>query len=72
MKQGNEDAMENVEEYYPNYVHVSGISNVSSTNVVKTEYYSIDGKKISHPTTGIVIRRQTLSDGSVTVGKVIL
>ena len=72
MKQGNEDATENVEEYYPNYVHVSGISNVSSTNVVKTEYYSIDGKKISHPTTGIVIRRQTLSDGSVTVGKVIL
>jgi len=53
-------------------LYVSGINNISSDNVVRTEYYSIDGKKINQPTKGIVIRRQILSDDRVITDKVIL
>lgn len=36
-----------------------------NTEVVKTEYYDINGRKIACPQSGFYIRRDTMSDGSV-------
>ncbi len=72
MKHGNEDAQESLDEYYPSYVDTNGIENITSGEIVKTEYYSIEGKKITHPTSGVVLRRQLLSNGKVIIDKIIL
>ena len=72
MKQGNEDAIEAVEEYYPAYMHVNGIAYLQENEVAKVEYYSIEGKKVNRPSSGVVIRRQTLKNGRVRTEKIIM
>ena len=72
MKQGNEDALEAVDEYYPAYTHVNGIAYLQENEVAKVEYYSIEGKKVNRPSSGVVIRRQTLKNGRVRTEKIIM
>ena len=58
-----------------NYLYgTAGINNVSASNsnVVKTEYYDITGRKTSTPTNGVYIKRTQLSDGTVKAQKVII
>ena len=58
-----------------NYVYgTTGIKDVSSTasNVVKTEYYDITGRKANSPSNGIYIKRTQLSDGTVEAHKVVI
>lgn len=46
---------------------LAGINDVISDNteVVKTEYFDINGRKVARPQTGFYIQRDTMSDGSV-------
>jgi hypothetical protein len=47
-----------------------GVNDIKSAKtVVRTEYYSIQGVKLSHPTKGIIIIKNTMSDGSVVTVK---
>ena len=72
MRQGNDDALESLEEYYPQFAHDSGIESISASALAKEEYYTLEGKKISHPSSGVVIRRQTFKNGQVKIEKIIL
>jgi hypothetical protein len=50
-----------------------GIEDVaSSASVVKTEFFTLGGVAVSAPQHGVNILRQTLSDGSVVVKKIIV
>lgn len=71
MKAGNEDAINGIEEYYPEYV-AAGIEDVmTEQSVVKFEYYTLDGYQVSQPVDGINIRRIIYSNGKTTTDKVI-
>jgi hypothetical protein len=50
----------------------SGINATTGGNVVKTEFFSLSGAQIEKPAKGVAIMKQTLSDGSVNVQKVIV
>ncbi len=73
MKGGNADAIDAVDEYYPECVYVSGIKAVSaqSGDVVRIEYYDLNGIRLSEPAEGISIRRIVYADGSADTDKVI-
>lgn len=45
---------------------------VASSEVVKTEYFDLSGRKVSNPANGIFVKRSTLSDGSVVTKKIAL
>lgn len=47
----------------------SGISSVANGDIVRSEYFNINGMRTIAPQKGIVIVRQTLSDGNVVVKK---
>lgn len=49
----------------------SGIATTAAM-AAKTEFYGLNGARISQPTKGVAIMKQTLSDGSVKVSKVII
>ena len=70
MKSENGNALTTVDEYYPAYKSVDGIQPVTVGELVKTEYFSIDGKRVERPSAGMVIRRQTFSDGRVVICKI--
>lgn len=55
----------------PVYSQISGIEGVeSAADVVKTEYFSLDGMRLSHlPEKGAVIVVETLSDGTARTAK---
>ncbi|MDO4161357.1 MAG: pectate lyase [Prevotellaceae bacterium] len=70
VKAGNADAISAVDEYYPAFT--SGIKQtVTSSEISKIEYYSLDGVKLSTPVKGINIRKITYSNGQSTTDKVI-
>ncbi len=70
-KAENEDAIEAVDEYYPAFT--AGITATTATSdVIKVEYYSIGGVKLSKPGTGISIRKITYSNGTTSTDKVIM
>ncbi len=69
MKAGNEDALESVDEYYPACLVPDRIHTAAHDQIVKTEYFTVDGKKARSTSEGLLIRRQTYSDGSVVVDK---
>lgn len=65
----------------PQYIFVvdqitlTGITNVNSDNnatVKSIVFYTLDGRKVSTPRNGVMIQKQTLSNGSVKVRKVVI
>ncbi|MBQ7163176.1 MAG: pectate lyase, partial [Bacteroidales bacterium] len=73
VRAGNEDAVSAVDEYYPPQNRPSAIENpeAASPAILSVEYYTLDGKKLSAPCQGIMIRRIRYHDGSVFTDKVI-
>lgn len=50
----------------------SGVNGIAADSVVKTvEYYDINGVRVNRPASGVYIMRATLSDGTVSVRKVL-
>ena len=49
----------------------TGVKSISSGDVISTEYYTIDGKKVNNPDKGVYILRSTLSNGNVVVKKIV-
>lgn len=71
-KAQNADAINAVEEYYPEYKDpATSIRPTVSSQKVLIEYFSLDGKRLAEPADGISIRRITYADGSQEVVKVI-
>ena len=71
MRGGNSKAKAGVGEYYPSFVAVSGIRTVGNASLLQTEYYTIDGKKVTTPTKGIYVVRRLLTDGTVVTDKTV-
>ena len=74
MKQGNADAENKVDEYYPAWKNPTGISQITSSNpseLVKVTYYSLNGTLLSAPQKGINIRKMLFQNGKTVVDKVI-
>ena len=69
MKAGNADAESSVDEYYP--AIASNIGNTPVSLVSKIEYYSVDGRQLDTPQSGISIRKTVLSNGKTITDKVI-
>lgn len=74
MKQGNADAENKVDEYYPAWKNPTGISQIITSNpskLVKVTYYSLNGTLLSAPQKGINIRKMLFQNGKTIVDKVI-
>lgn len=74
MKSGNANAINAVDEYYPAWKNPTGISDypvINPDNLVKVNYYSLDGTLLSAPQTGINIRKMIFRNGKVLTDKVI-
>ena len=54
--------------------YTTGIKTVdnSDANVVKTAFYGVDGRQLNSPTKGVVIVKQTLSNGKTRTSKVVV
>ena len=72
MKAENTNAQESVEEYYPTCVSTA-IRNVTDipSELVKTEYFSLNGNKVCVPSKGINLRKMTFKGNKVITDKVI-
>ncbi|MCQ2220043.1 MAG: pectate lyase [Prevotella sp.] len=71
-KAQNADAINAVEEYYPEYKDpATSIRPTLSSQKAVIEYFSLDGKRLVEPADGVSIRRITYADGSQEVVKVI-
>ena len=74
MKQGNADAENKVDEYYPECKNSTGISQVISSypgGIAKVTYYSLNGTLLSAPQKGINIRKMLFQNGKTIVDKVV-
>ena len=74
MKQGNADAENKVDEYYPECKNPTGISQVISSHpggIAKVTYYSLNGTLLSTPQKGINIRKMLFQNGKTIVDKVV-
>lgn len=74
MKQGNADAENKVNEYYPECKNPTGISQVITTSpgeIAKVTYYSLNSTLLSAPQKGINIRKMLFQNGKTIVDKVI-
>lgn len=74
MKQGNADAENKVDEYYPAWKNPTGISQIITSNpseVAEVKYYSLNGTLLSAPQKGINIRKMLFKNGKTVVDKVI-
>lgn len=74
MKQGNADAENKVDEYYPECKNPTGISQVISSypgEIAKVTYYSLNGTLLSAPQKGINIRKMLFQNGKTIVDKVV-
>ena len=74
MKQGNADAENKVDEYYPEWKNPTGISQVITSypgGIAKVTYYSLNGTLLSAPQKGINIRKMLFQNGKTIVDKVI-
>ena len=74
MKQGNADAENKVDEYYPEWKNPTGISQVITTTpgeIAKVVYYSLNGTLLSAPQKGINIRKMLFQNGKTMVDKVV-
>ena len=73
MKQGNADAENKVDEYYPAWKNPTGILQNTGSNpseLVKVTYYSLNGTLLSAPQKGINIRKMLFQNGKTIVDKV--
>lgn len=75
IKAQNAGATDAVDEYFPELAFVSGIDDIVTDKpageITSIEYFSLDGRRLSEPATGINIRRITYADGRVEADKVI-
>ncbi len=74
MKQGNADAENKVDEYYPECKNPTGISQVITSypgGIAKVTYYSLNGTLLSAPQKGINIRKMLFQNGKTIVDKVV-
>ena len=74
MKQGNADAENKVDEYYPECKNPTGISQVISSypgGIAKVTYYSLNGTFLSAPQKGINIRKMLFQNRKTMTDKVI-
>ena len=74
MKQGNADAENKVDEYYPEWKNPTGISQVITSNpgeIVEVKYYSLNGTLLSAPQKGINIRKMLFQNGKTLADKVV-
>ena len=73
MKAGNADAIDSVDEYYPECVKVSAVKGIEADKgeVVAVEYYDLNGVRLAEPAQGISIRRIVFANGSAENDKVI-
>lgn len=74
MKQGNADAENKVDEYYPAWKNPTGILQITGSNpseLVKVTYYNLNGTLLSAPQKGIYIRKMLFQNGKTVVDKVI-
>lgn len=73
MKDGNADAIDAIDEYYPVCAQagIHDVSEESKGDVVRVEYFSIDGIRLAQPAEGISIRRMTFSNGTSITDKVV-
>ena len=74
MKQGNADAENKVDEYYPAWKNLTGILQITGSNpneLVKVTYYSLNGTLLSAPQKGINVRKMLFKNGKTIVDKVI-
>ena len=69
MKAGNADAESSVDEYYP--AIPSSIEKTQIPLVSKIEYFTVDGRQVDTPQSGISIRKMKLSNGKTITDKVI-
>ena len=70
MKAGNADAESTIEEYYPVCVTTAIVPLKSTSSILDTEYYSLDGFRLDAPRKGVSIRVERMADGNKTVTKV--
>lgn len=72
MKSGNEGGESNFTEYYPvcNKTE-TGISNIQQSAISHTEYYDLNGHRLSAPQKGISIRVELMANGQKKTTKVI-
>ena len=74
MKQGNADAENKVDEYYPEWKNPTGISQVITSypgEIAKVTYYSLNGTLLSAPQKGINIRKMLFQNGKTMIDKVV-
>lgn len=73
MKEGNADALDPVDEYYPASKSAeSGIEDVTAGSEIESiEYYDLRGIRLAEPIEGLNIRRIRYSDGKIVTDKVI-
>jgi hypothetical protein len=65
------DGESNYEEYYPEYMVSSGIKTTCTSAIRLTEYYALDGTRLSAPRKGLMIRVEHLDNGQKVATKVI-
>ena len=70
IKGGNADAETTINEYYPACVKTAIRSLKSTSSILNTEYYSLEGFRLDAPRKGVTIRLERMADGSKTVTKV--
>ncbi|MCR5159968.1 MAG: pectate lyase [Prevotella sp.] len=70
MKAGNADAESTLDDYYPSCQKTSGIGNVRTSAINKTEYFDLDGRPIQAPRQGLCIRVEYLADGRIVTSKI--
>lgn len=74
MKSGNANATNAVDEYYPAWKNPTGISDypvINPDDLVKVNYYCLDGTLLSAPQKGINVRKMLFKNGKTVVDKVI-
>jgi hypothetical protein len=71
MKAGNADAESALDDYYPSCQKMSGIGNVRTSAIHKTEYFDLNGRPIPAPRQGLCIRVEYLTDGRMITSKII-
>ena len=71
MKAGNADGESNYTEYYPAYKKPTGISTVRTSAIAETEYYDLNGRRLTEPQHGVNIRVERMSNGQTVTSKVI-
>ncbi len=70
-KAQNADAETSVDEYYPACVTAVERPLSESAQIVRFEYFDLNGRQLDEPQTGISIRRMYFSDGSILSDKVL-